>query len=111
MLRLGFHIHFQFYSARLRFISPRTMHLAMNGTSTMRKDGIELVPAGEETSFSSLRPSGTARVRTQSGLVRLASDAGRIGSELDWEPVSFEERRRPDWRRLHERATDVKGVA
>jgi hypothetical protein len=50
-------------------------------------------------------------VRTQSGLVRLASDDGRIGVELDWGPVSFEERRRPDWRRLHERATDVKGVA
>ena len=77
----------------------------------MRKDGIELVPAERETPFSSLRPSGTARVHTQSRLVRLASDEGRIGAELDWEPVSFEERRRPDWRRLHERATDMKGVA
>ena len=77
----------------------------------MSKDGIELVPAGWETPLSSLRPSGTARVRIQSGLVRLASDEGRIGAELDWEPVSFEQRRRPDWRRLHERATDVKGVA
>jgi hypothetical protein len=83
----------------------------MNGTSTMRKYGIELVPAERETPFSSLRPSGTARMRIQSGLVRLASDEGRIGAELDWEPVSFEQRRRPDWRRLHERATDVKGVA
>ena len=72
---------------------------------------MELVPTGEETSFSSLRTSGTARVRTQSGLVRLANDEGRIGAELDWEPVSFEQRRRPDWRRLHERATDLKGVA
>ncbi len=83
----------------------------MNGTSTIRKDEIELVPVGKETPFSSLRPSGAAGVHTQAGLVRLASDAGRIGSELDWEPVSFEERKRPDWRRLHERATDMKGVA
>ena len=87
------------------------MHLAMNGTSAMRKYGIELVPVERETSFSSLRPSGTANMRTQSGLVRLASDEGRIGIELGWKPVPFEKKQRPDWRRLHERAADVKGVA